>query len=48
VAVAAAEVGLDVVTVVCAVLISRVRSETSGSSGLGQRELLETVFRAHS
>jgi hypothetical protein len=43
-----AEVALGTVRVVWAVFMRRYKSEMSGSSGLGQRELLVMVVRAQS
>jgi hypothetical protein len=42
------ELALGTVRVVWAVLMRRCKSEMSGSSGLGQRELLLMVLRAQS
>lgn len=44
----AAEFCLEELSSVCAVVTSRLRSETSGSSGLGQREDVEMVLRLQS
>jgi len=39
---------LEELSSLCAVVISRLRSEMSGSSGLGQREDVEMVLRLQS
>jgi len=44
----AAEVCLGELSSLCAVVMSRLRSEMSGSSGLGQREDVEMVLRLQS